>query len=353
MFSDFQEVFMTLTAKAAQYKGKTLTEEATKHFLILPFIAALGYDIFDIAEVMPEFTADIGIRQKERIDYAILKDGKPIILIECKPVSSNLTVQNEGQLFRYFQTCDARFAVLTNGMQYKFYTDSEKNNVMDTTPFFELDLNNSDISSLSILESFRKEKFNMENLLGQAKNLKHITLAREVVSKELQVPSNEMIHLIASKMYPNTRFTERFKKELSPIICSAFSSTINSRIRAALDTTLDTVGSNEEDNFNSIQKKEIITTQDEYDAFYTIRGICVELIAPERVVMRDAKSYCAVLFDDNNRMPIARLYFNNLNKLMLGIFRKKNEEKVIISNIREIYMYKDDFLQTVRKYLKK
>ena len=123
MSTDFQEIVANLSAKAAQYKGKTLTEEATKHFLILPFISALGYDIFDIAEVMPEFTADIGIRQKERIDYAILKEGKPVILIECKPVSSNLTIQNEGQLFRYFQTCDARFAVLTNGIQYKFYTD--------------------------------------------------------------------------------------------------------------------------------------------------------------------------------------------------------------------------------------
>lgn len=353
MSTDFQEIVSNLSAKAAQYKGKTLTEEATKHFLILPFISALGYDIFDIAEVMPEFTADIGIRQKERIDYAILKDGKPVILIECKPVSSNLTIQNEGQLFRYFQTCDARFAVLTNGIQYKFYTDSEKSNIMDSTPFFELDLDNADIAAMTILESFKKEKFNTDDLLWHAKNLKHITLAKEVVSKELQVPSEELIHLIASKMYPAVRFTEKMRKELTPIISSAFASIINSRIRAALDTTLDTVENKEEDNFNSIQKREIITTQDEYDAFYTIRGICVELVEPERIVMRDAKSYCAVLFDDNNRMPVARLYFNNPNKLMLGIFSGRNEEKIVISNVREIFGFKEDFLRTVHKYLRK
>ena len=97
----------------------------------------------------------------------------------------------------------------------------------------------------------------------------------------------------------------------------------------------------------------IITTQDEYDAFYTIRGICVELVEPERIVMRDAKSYCAVLFDDNNLMPVARLYFNNLNKLMLGIFSGRNEEKIVISNIREIFGFKEDFLRTVHKYLRK
>ncbi|MCI5139368.1 MAG: hypothetical protein D3922_13380 [Candidatus Electrothrix sp. AR1] len=60
------------------------TEEATKNAFIMPFISALGYDIFNPMEVIPEFTADIGTKKGEKVDYAIKKDDDIIILIECK-----------------------------------------------------------------------------------------------------------------------------------------------------------------------------------------------------------------------------------------------------------------------------
>lgn len=353
MSSDFQATISVLAEKANQYHGKKLTEEATKHFLILPFIAALGYDVFDISEVMPEYTADLGTKQRERIDYAIMQGGVPIILIECKPVSMPLTAKNESQLLRYYHTSEARFAILTNGLTYKFYTDSEKSNVMDIEPFFELELNNPDFSSLFILELFQKNKFCAEKLLEKAIQLKHVTLAKNVVANELQKPSDELVHFFASKMYPKIRFTERVKKELAPVISSAITSVIHARIKQALDTTLDTVSNNEEENLTSAVKSEIVTTQDEIIAFNTIRGLCMAYVAPERIVMRDAKSYCAILFDDNNRMPVARLYFNNLNKLLLGVFDGRTEEKFVIKNVLDVFQYKDHFVRAVSKYLKK
>src|SRR5690606_41968349 len=98
------------------------TEEATKTALILSFVAILGYDVFDPFEVNPEFIADIGIKKGEKVDYAILKDGAPIILIECKHYTEDLNPHNS-QLFRYFHTTSAKFGLLTNGMEYRFYTD--------------------------------------------------------------------------------------------------------------------------------------------------------------------------------------------------------------------------------------
>ena len=81
---DFKGHIKQLSERVAKLKENIGTEEATKTAFIMPFIQALGYDVFDPTEVVPEFTCDLGIKKGEKIDYAIYKDGQPIILIECK-----------------------------------------------------------------------------------------------------------------------------------------------------------------------------------------------------------------------------------------------------------------------------
>jgi len=71
----------------------------------MPFINVLGYDVFDPTEVVPEFTADIGTKKGEKVDYAIMKDGKPIILFECKWSGADLNKEHASQLHRYFSCC--------------------------------------------------------------------------------------------------------------------------------------------------------------------------------------------------------------------------------------------------------
>lgn len=117
------------------------TEEATKTSLILPFIQALGYDIFNPAEVTPEFTADIVDRKGEKIDFAIMSDNKPIMLIECKWSSAKLIPDNLGQLARYFMVVPARIGVLTNGLDYEFYSDIDEPKILDKKPFFKFNIN--------------------------------------------------------------------------------------------------------------------------------------------------------------------------------------------------------------------
>src|SRR5690554_1244514 len=100
------------------------TEEATKHSFILPFIAALKYNVFDPTEVIPEYTADVGIKKGEKVDYAIKKDGKIIMLMECKTSGGDLSPKHASQLYRYFNvTQESRIAVLTNGVLYRFFSD--------------------------------------------------------------------------------------------------------------------------------------------------------------------------------------------------------------------------------------
>ena len=102
-----------LQRRSSEHREVLLTEEAAKTALVLPFIQALGYDVFNPSEVVPEFTCDVGTKKGEKVDYAIFRDGKVAILLECKPISVALNVNHASQLFRYFTVTDARLAILT------------------------------------------------------------------------------------------------------------------------------------------------------------------------------------------------------------------------------------------------
>ena len=85
----------------------------------------------------------------------------------------------------------------------------------------------------------------------------------------------------------------------------------------------------------------VVTTQSETDAFNIIRAIASEIVAPDKVCIRDAKSYCAILFDDNNRKPICRLFFNNEANKAIVLFDGTQEEKVFIHSVEEIFSMKN------------
>ena len=126
----FKDDLKSLGKRVTKLKENIATEEATKTSLIMPFFQILGYDIFNPLEFVPEFTADVGIKKGEKVDYAIVIDSIPTMLIEAKSVNEQLT-KHDSQLFRYFGTTNAKFAILTNGDVYRFYTDLETPNVMD------------------------------------------------------------------------------------------------------------------------------------------------------------------------------------------------------------------------------
>ena len=137
---DFIDKLQALSAKIKKQKDGIQTEEATKTAFVLPFIGTLGYDIFEPTEVIPEFTADVGIKKGEKVDYAICLDGKKVMLFECKSCHSSLDDCHASQLYRYFSVTGARLAVLTNGVLYRFYSDLEEPNKMDSRPFMEFNM---------------------------------------------------------------------------------------------------------------------------------------------------------------------------------------------------------------------
>ena len=146
---ELKEKIKSLADKVLQQKDNISTEEATKNAFIMPFIAALGYDVFNPVEVIPELDCDISKKKGEKIDYAIMKDGLPILLIECKHWQQNLSLHNT-QLKRYYVASKAKFGLLTNGIRYLFYTDLEQTNIMDEKPFLDIDI--TDIKDYQIEE---------------------------------------------------------------------------------------------------------------------------------------------------------------------------------------------------------
>lgn len=189
----FFDDLKNFTQRIETLKDSIQTEEATKMSLIVPFFQLLGYDVFNPAEFFPEYTADVGIKKGEKVDYAIIVNNDPAILIECKWCGEPLD-KHGSQLFRYFGTSPAKFGILTNGIIYKFYTDLDELNKMDLTPFLEINLLDLKENLVNELKKFSKEAFDKDNILSTASELKYTNMIKEYLKKLLDEPSDEYVN---------------------------------------------------------------------------------------------------------------------------------------------------------------
>ncbi len=331
------------------------TEEASKTAFVLPFLQALGYDIFNPLEVIPELTADHGMKKGEKVDYAIKREEKIIILIECKPVGANLEAKHAGQLFRYFSVTESRFGVLTDGIRYLFFSDLEKDNCMDDRPFFEFNLLEFTDIQVEELKKFAKSSFDMQTIISTASNLKYHRALLSQIKSEFENPSEEFVRLLTGRVYSG-RFTQQVRDQFMLLTQRAIRDyireTINDRLKTALDS-----GDNEEseeEDITVIEDEEngsdgIETTPEEWEGYRIVQAIGAEIVDPDRIAIRDAKSYCAILLDDNNRRPICRLHFNK-KKMAVTFFAGEKESRIDIDKVSNIYQYRDLIREAILKY---
>lgn len=233
---DLKDLIKQLAEKINQQKANILTEEATKNAFIMPFINALGYDVFNPLEVVPEMDCDLVKKKGEKIDYAIMKDGAPIILIECKHWHQDLLL-HDTQLKKYFVASKAKFGVLTNGIRYLFYTDLENQNIMDDKPFLELDITDVKDYQLVELKKFHKSYFNIDDILSSASGLKYSTELKKIFAEELVNPTPEFVKYFAKKVYDGV-ITSKVQDQFSELVKRAFNSYINELISKRLKTAL-------------------------------------------------------------------------------------------------------------------
>lgn len=329
------------------------TEEATKNALVLPVLNALGYNVFDPTEVVPEFIADVATKKGEKVDYVLKRDGKPVILIECKPAGSKLCLKYASQLFRYFSVTDARFAILTNGIDYEFYTDIEAPNRMDEKPFFEFSMLSLEHHAIEEIKKFSKASFDIGNILSTASELKYKKQIKGLISKEMDCPTEDFVKHFTRQVY-NGSITTSVKEQFTGLVRDAFrdyiKDRVNQRIQSALDGAPMPVDREEPCDEALEEKGEIETTPEEVEGFQIVRAILARHADPSRIVMRDTKSYCGVLLDDNNRKPLCRLRFNYSQKY-IGLFNaNKEEERVQIAAVTDIYKYESRLVERLQQY---
>ncbi|MEZ4863243.1 MAG: type I restriction endonuclease [Caldilineaceae bacterium] len=358
---DFIDKIRELSSRIPKQIELIQTEEATKHALVMPFISALGYNVFDPTEVTPELCADVGTKKGEKVDYAILKDGKPIILFECKAVNCDLNSAHASQLYRYFSVTEARFGVLTNGIVYWFYTDLDAPNKMDGKPFFEFNMLEVREQDVEELKKFTQSAFDLDGIMTTASELKYTREIKRILSEQLQDPSEDFVRLFVSQVYAG-RMTQSVKEQFTEMTRRAFRQFINDRVQERLKSALATETNQDAGKDQATNKQgetqaedtddqKIVTTPEEWEAYYIVKSIMREIIAPERVAIRDHQTYCGILLDNNNRKPLVRLWFNTTQKYV-GLFDNddRKEAKVPINSLNELYQLADRIKTTASLY---
>lgn len=338
-------------------KNQINTEEATKNAFIMPFLQILGYDVFNPTEVVPEYVADIGTKKGEKVDYVIKKDEQVILIVECKHWKEDVDAYNS-QLHRYYHVTDTRFAIITNGIIYNFFTDLEKPNVMDNNPFLTVNLANLKDSTIKELVKFTKATFSIDNILESAEALKYVRAFRNEFEKEIQEPSDDFIKLLARRFFDRqitANRLENFNSYLKRAITSYFNDTINARLKSALNINENKEQHKDETGDTSVNEVEednrIVTTEEEIEGFQIVKAILREKLPASRIAYRDAITYFGVLLDDNNRKPICRLHFNGIKKYIEFFDKgKDSSERVLIDSLDDIYTYKERLLHTIENY---
>ena len=316
---DFKDQIKQLSARVEKIKDNILTEEATKNAFIMPFIQALGYDVFDPTEVVPELDCDLVKKKGEKIDYAIQKDGETIMLFECKHWQQDLNL-HETQLQRYFTSSKARFGVLTNGIEYRFYSDLNKPNLMDTTPFLVVNMAKLKEDQITALRQFHKSYFNLEDILSSASELKYMSELKAVIRDEFQSPSDDMVRLLAKRVFEGM-VTQKVIEQFREIVKRSLNDHINDAIADRLNI-----------------------------AISLVKSILRNVLPSERITYRDAQTYFAILIDDNNRKTICRLYFNSANKRIGIVKGDKSEVRYPLTTLDDIFTHAEELKEEAKRF---
>nr|DAT74950.1 MAG TPA: hypothetical protein [Caudoviricetes sp.] len=346
--SELYEKLSVLSNRIKTLKDSITTEEATKQSFILPFFQALGFDVFNPLEFCPEYVADVGIKKGEKVDYAIFQDSKPFIIIEAKPHFDNLS-KHESQLYRYFSVTECRFAILTNGVVYKFFADLDEPNKMDKLPFFTLDLLNLTDNSVNYLEKFRKENLDVDSIMNTASELKYLNLAKEAFRKLIEGDSEDLERLIISDFYSGAK-TQIVIEKFKPIVKRAITSYLNEKMATRFKETLNQTDE-ENDTSEETEESKIVTTMEELNAFAVVKSIVRKSISAKRLVYKDTESYFGVLVDNNTRKWLCRFILGKKNNYLILPTEDKKELKLSISTVDDIYNYDQQIIEVVNRYI--
>ena len=334
----FTEDFRKYIKKARKIYNNApdMTEEATKNALVMPFFVSLGYDVFNPDEFVPEYSCDIPGKKGEKIDYAIMKDGEPVMLIEAKRAGMKLQKQQQGQLFRYFSVSRCRIAVLTNGINYLFFSDINSPNIMDDEPFFSFNILEDDESLYFLsLEQFCRENLNFKNILSKAAFLKYEKVVEKTFLHDIENPSDELVKyfLLQPEIKTGNRITAQMIEKHRESTAKALRKLMGKKITAvsepvkeiepelpsATDTVQSEISSGKYPEIENILKKHYgenikIECQEKPNAYYIEAYENGIKTVRSRVYQREMNPYDIAFFrSDGSTIKLA--FFNELSEL--------------------------------------
>lgn len=354
------QAIYALANRVRELKPLIETEEATKTAFIIPFInEVLGYDVSDPREVVPEYTADVGVKKGEKVDFAIKSGTDFRFLIECKKIGEPLKLDHANQLVRYFNVTDTEFAILTNGEVYQFYAQLDAANRMDEKPFMTLDLREVDARLFPHLEMCTRQKFDFETIAAQAEELKYVAELKKTLAGMFKEPDSEWVKMLAARV-TSRRMTaanlDVFSRLVSIATNQYLKDEVNRRLRSA--QALEETPSEQQvppaiEEVDALPAEEIsddgiVTTEEEIHAHGIIRAIGCSDVPAADITLRDAKSYCAILYQNNNRKAIARLFFDRKTPRVVVYTPERDEIVHDLDNVEGIYDLADEIRDRVR-----
>ncbi|MEH1907202.1 type I restriction endonuclease [Nostoc sp.] len=286
----FTEDIIKLSEQVRKRFDQVVGEEATKMALIVPFLSALGYDVYDPSEVMPEYVADFATRragQFEKVDYALAINGTKVMLVEAKARGQKAEA-HDGQLSKYFNALlTTKVAIVTNGVEYRFFTDLRDKNVMDKEPFFTFNILEYDTKDIDNLKFFHRDNFEVTAITNHAEEMVYVKGMTQLLGNLLRSPSEEFVRFLVAELGTvapsyeiKGRITGKIIDKFKPIVKKSIQGSLVELMTRSLSQEITQPVEleveqeiEEEEKQQESQESKVVTTAEEIEAFEKIKAI--------------------------------------------------------------------------------
>lgn len=329
---DFREKLLKHVEHVKNVGTHCDSEETTKQALILPVLDALGFSPYDPTKVKAEYGADVpGVKANERVDYALFCDGVPVMFVEAKGYRENLT-NHAPQLARYFNaTPEVTIAAITNGKEWRFFTDLNDKNVMDKVPFLTVDFFNLLPTDPDQFSRFRHDQFQPEALRTLAEESVFLTAFKEVVKHSVLESDVDFVRYIVGKSTIQRTLTAKFIDSVTPIVKQAVAHTMSDMVVNSLSmptpriepVAKETIDNSNDGDIVDPNNSKIVTTAEERKLFEIVQ----ELLPDEPLTTKDTESYFTILYQNKVNRWLLR-YSGDKKRPSVQFINKLTEQHI-------------------------
>lgn len=199
-----------------KYRNLLENNEAQTRWLLID-VLLLNILEYPREDVITEYLLEKSESKRDnKLDYLILHNDKPKILIEAKSLGLDL-VKNYNQLNNYFKTILNKnsynsgelIGILTDGDKYLFYSNKTNKNKMDKAPFFSIQLSIADDCEIkNLMKLSNKQIKNSVSVDFDEEYQKNTAYRIDMIEKVFGYFEVKDIPVKISSIYINGRLTK-------------------------------------------------------------------------------------------------------------------------------------------------